>query len=374
MLYVGIDLHSKQITVCVRDESGEIVLRRQVSTRPEKVDLFFDQMLASDGEFMAIVEVCGFNDWFTEKLRQRNCNDIVLIQPDNSSKKKTDRRDANKLCELLWCNRLLLQKGKRVNGLRRVYIPREDESADRQITALRKRLAQFRTKTLNKIHRILHNRNLMWQYPTKTFQTQAGLQWLKQLELPAVDRMEMDYLIQQWELFDQQIKSVEQQIVERVQQTQSDQIMSPSQLLMTAPGVSFYSALAIASRIGDIRRFHTPRSLANFFGITPGCRNSGNSNHRLGSITKEGSAIVRFVLGQLVLHVLKKDPQIRAWYRRIRNRRGSKIARVAVMRRMTTIFWHMLTHNEPYYAGGPPRLKHNRLSSGSTKGTKQTAA
>lgn len=141
MLYLGIDLHSKQITVCVRNEAGNIVLRRQVSTRPEKIDVFFDKLLAEDKDFMAVVEVCGFNDWFTAKLRERKCREIVLIQPDNSSKKKTDRRDANKLCELLWCNRQLLLQGTHVNGMRRVYIPDQQEAADRQLTALRNGLA-----------------------------------------------------------------------------------------------------------------------------------------------------------------------------------------------------------------------------------------
>ena len=123
---------------------------------------------------------------------------------------------------------------------------------------------------------------------------------------------------------------------------------------MTAPGVSHYSALALSSRIGPIERFPRPRSLANYFGLTPGCRNTGKANDRLGSITKEGSKIARFILGQLVLHFLKQDPKMRSWYQRIKKRRGSKIARVAVMRRITTIFWHMLTYQEAYSIGGPP--------------------
>ena len=144
----------------------------------------------------------------------------------------------------------------------------------------------------------------------------------------------------------------------------SEEISSGTiEILMTAPGVSYYRVLALASRIGPIERFPRPRSLANYFGLTPGCRNSGNAQDRLGSITKEGSKIVRFVLGQLVLHFLKDDPKMRAWYRRIKLRRGSKIARVAVMRRITTIFWHMLTYSEPYTIGGPPpRLREQQTS------------
>jgi len=70
--------------------------------------------------------------------------------------------------------------------------------------------------------------------------------------------------------------------------------------------------------------------------------------------------MARFILGQLVIHALRKDAWMRAWYGRIKRRRGSKIARVAVMRRLATIFWHMVKHQEPYVAGGPPRLRCQR--------------
>ena len=70
-------------------------------------------------------------------------------------------------------------------------------------------------------------------------------------------------------------------------------------------------------------------------------------------------------MGQLVLHFLKQDPKMRSWYRKIKVRRGSKIARVAVMRRITTIFWHMLTYREAYTIGGPPpRLRGQNRAAG----------
>jgi len=354
MLYLAIDQHAKQITVCVRNTDGDTVLRRQVSTRPKKIEAFFQQLSEMDPEFMAILEVCGFNDWLIEKLRQWKCQEIVLIHPEKPSKKKTDRRDARKLGDLLWLNRERLAANEPVHGLRRVYIVTQREREDRQLTALRKNLGQRRTRTLNKIHRILNRHNLMWDYPTKSFQTQAGRRWLETLKLPEIDRLEMDMLLKEWKTWDEQIDQVDEKIVERANHTEPDDVFSSTQILMTAPGVSHYSGLALASRIGPIERFPRPRSLANYFGLTPGCRNSGNVQDRLGSITKEGSKIARFILGQLVLHFLKHDPKMRVWYRRIKLRRGSKIARVAVMRRITTVFWHMLKHREAYSIGGPP--------------------
>ena len=66
--------------------------------------------------------------------------------------------------------------------------------------------------------------------------------------------------------------------------------------------------------------------------------------------------MARFVLGQMVLHVLRKDPYMRSWYSRIKKRRGAKIARVAVMRRLATIIWHMVKYEQPYVIGGPQHV------------------
>ena len=73
----------------------------------------------------------------------------------------------------------------------------------------------------------------------------------------------------------------------------SSRARQQAKLLESMPGMGHYSAVAIASRIGDIRRFRRPGSLANYFGLTPGCRNSGEATKRLGSITKRGSKLVR---------------------------------------------------------------------------------
>ena len=215
MLYLAIDQHAKQITVCVRNVDGDTVLRRQVSTRSEKIEAFFQQITALDSDFMAILEVCGFNDWLMDTLRQWKCREIVLIHPEKPSKKKTDRRDAQKLADLLWLNRERLAKGEIVHGLRRVYMVTAKEREDRQLTSLRKSLGQRRTRTLNKIRRIINRHNLIWQYPTKSFQTQAGQKWLKEVELPEIDRLEMNMLLAEWTTWDEQIATVDAKIVER---------------------------------------------------------------------------------------------------------------------------------------------------------------
>jgi transposase len=345
MLYLAIDQHRKQLTVSLRNEEGHVLVARQVSTGWDRVRAFLAQVreqAQQAGGFVAIVEVCGFNDWLLKMLAEFGCADIVLVQTASRGRKKTDRRDAAKLGELLWINRGRLARREKLQQLRRVTIPTSEDAQHRQLTALRKRLGECRTKTLNKIQLILLRHNLQQECPTRTLQTQKARHWLEELKLPEVDRLELDLLVAQWKLWDEQGEQVQKQIVNR-------QAQHPAALLIaTVPGARGYTALALASRIGPINRFPRPSSLANYWGLTPGCRNSGEATQRLGSITKEGSALARFLLGQLVLHVLRKDRQMKDWYQRIKRRRGAKIARVAVMRRLATILWHMLRHNEAY--------------------------
>jgi len=119
-------------------------------------------------------------------------------------------------------------------------------------------------------------------------------------------------------------------------------------LLSSMPGVSYFTATSLACRVGRVERFPRARSLANYWGLTPGCRNSGEATQRLGNITKAGSGMARWLLAQVAHKVLRKDARLREWYKRIRRRRGSTIARVAVMRKLATIVWHMLSKRKTY--------------------------
>lgn len=350
MFYLGIDQHRKQLTVNLRNEAGDVILRRQVSTEWSKVRSFFLQLserTEAEGGYVAIVEVCGFNHWLLALLKEYRCRQVLLVQAEKRSSHKTDRRDANRLCELLWINRERLLSGKKVQQLRVVQPASVQDEQARQVTALWRRTTGQRTRTINRIQHLLLKHNLQRACPTKGLQTKRARAWLRKLELPAIDRLEMDQLLEQWDLWDRQREQL-------VAQIESQQREHPAALaLATLPGAGSFSSLALACRVGEIDRFAGPQSLANYWGLTPGCRNSGDAQDRLGSITKQGSALARFVLGQLVLHVLRRDAKMKRWYKQVKARRGSKIARVAVMRRLATVIWQMLKHQEPYCLSEP---------------------
>jgi transposase len=346
MLYLGIDQHARQITISLRDEGGDVLQARQVSTQPDKINAFFQQLTRErlhDGQaFVAVLEVCGFNDWLIRLLHEYHCHKVILIQPDQRKKCKTDRRDAAALSELLWVNRDRLLQGKPVRGLRQVDIARGTDQENRRLTTLRQDAGQARTRLVNRVRHILRRHNLQWQMPTKKFPTKAGIAWLKQVALPEIDRLEMNHLLADLEQVQGRRKELEQVIAQRCG------VSDEAVLLSSMPGVSYFTAVSLACRVGRVERFPRARSLANYWGLTPGCRNSGENTQRLGNITKAGSAMARWLLAQVTHKVLRKDARLRDWFKRIKRRRGSTIARVAVMRKLATIIWHMLSKRKTY--------------------------
>jgi transposase len=157
-----------------------------------------------------------------------------------------------------------------------------------------------------------------------------------------VDRLEMNYLLADMEHLEQRYLDLEKVIAERCIASEDAMIVS------SMPGVGNFTATALACRVGRVERFPRSHSLPNYWGLTPRCRDSGEKTQRLGSITKNGSSMARWLLAQVAYQVLRKDRRLREWYKNIKRRRGSNIARVAVMRKLATIIWHMLKHRKTY--------------------------
>ena len=344
--YLGIDQHASQLTISLRNEDGDVVIRKQVSTKPDKVLEFFQSItrmcVQHNCGFWAIVEVCGFNDWLIEMLKNFRCAKIVLVQPSDNTRKKTDRRDAAKLSEELWLYRKRIAQNKPINKLKIVAIPTAYQSTLRRMTTLRKHARAGQTRAINQIKYILRRHNLQHHLPTKTFPTVAAMDWLKTLELPQADRMELDFAIEDYHRQGERAKALDKPIAEAAKQDED------AAILMRTPGIAPYSAVALSCRIAGIQRFKRPRALANYFGLTPGCRSSGKKE-RIGRITKAGSCMCRWVLGLATKHIFRVDPAMKAWFKKLKRKRGSKVALVAVMRKLATIIWHMLTKRKTYH-------------------------
>src|SRR5262249_29196085 len=175
-------------------------------------------------------------------------------QPDERKKCKPERWDAAALSELLWVNRDRLLQSKPVRGLRQMNSASNTDQENRRLTTLRKEAGQARTRLVNKVRHILRRHNLQWQIATQAFPTKAGISWLKQLALPEIDRLEMNHLLTDVEQIQQRVKELEQVIAQRCG------VSEEAGLIASMPGVSYFTATALACRVGRVERFPRAQS------------------------------------------------------------------------------------------------------------------
>src|SRR5947199_1860645 len=120
-------------------------------------------------------------------------------------------------------------------------------------------------------------------------------------------------------------------------------------LLTSVPGIGSVLGYTIASEIGDIARFPTPRKLIGYTGLCPRVDQSGERDRR-GPLRKNGPTFLRWALVEAAHLTIRWYPPYRELADRKRARhgrtRGSKIAAVEIGRRLSEAIWHMLTNNQ----------------------------
>ncbi len=117
-------------------------------------------------------------------------------------------------------------------------------------------------------------------------------------------------------------------------------------LLRTHPGVGMVVALAFVLTVGPVERFSNSRKLVSYWGLNPR-ENSSGGRQRLGSISKQGNTMMRWLLVEAAQTAARLDPQLRRTYQRLKKQKTSAVAKVAVARRLAVrLFWMLRTrHN-----------------------------
>jgi transposase len=142
--------------------------------------------------------------------------------------------------------------------------------------------------------------------------------------------------------------------------------------LMSVPGVNVIVASTFLAAVGDIRRFPGPRQLVGYLGLDPRVRQSGPGPATHGRISKQGSAPVRHALVEASWSTVRQPGPQRAFYGRLRARRGHQVAIVASARKLACLFWCLLTREEDYAFAQPSltkkKLRRLELTAGAERG------
>ncbi|PYX45742.1 MAG: IS110 family transposase, partial [Acidobacteria bacterium] len=109
--------------------------------------------------------------------------------------------------------------------------------------------------------------------------------------------------------------------------------------LMTHPGVGPLTALAFELVIGSPERFHCGKQIASYVGLVPSEESSGD-RRRLGHISKQGNSLLRYLLVEAAQVTVRSQQQWRGTFFHLAMRRGRKIAKVAMARKLAVhLYW-----------------------------------
>ena len=319
---MGCDLHTRyQVVAWMEEETGEIRTRR-LEHESEEVREFYGQwprgaVVGVEATFPALwferlLSECGHELWV---------GDAARIRASVVRQQKTDTRDAEHLLDLL-----------RTNRFPRIWVPSLEERDLRQLLVHRMKLVRTRTMVKNQLHALAISQGVCRKRKLWSARGRAELESLALLPWAARRRKE---LLEWLEQLDRSVAELDQAVEEAAAGR------AEVERLRTHPGVGPVVALAMVLTLGPVERFANSRKVVSYLGLNPREHSSGG-RQRLGAISKQGNSMMRWLLVEAAQTAARYDPDLRRTYQRLKFRRVSGVAKVAVARRLAVRLYWML--------------------------------
>lgn len=325
MVYIGVDLHRKTTQVAAVNEQGELLVNRKVATSGPDILRVFGEVSSQTAPASVAFEATFGWGWFADLLRDVGVG-VHMAHPLATkaiahARVKNDAVDAKTLAQLL-----------RMDMLPEAWAAPLEVREARRLVRMRTSLVRMRSRLRAQVHAVLAEHGVDVQV-ADVFGRQ-GRQWLDELELPALSQGRLDACLR---LIDDLGKEIEIADTEMLALFETD---PRTQRLLPIPGIGPTIAAVILAEVWDVHRFPSPEHLCAWAGLTPTERSSADHT-RMGHISKQGSRWLRWVMVEAAVRALS-NPQLGAFYIPIEKRRGSKIARVALARRLLTLAYYAL--------------------------------
>ena len=343
---VGLDVHREFAQVAVWQD-GLVRQEGRIATTPAELRIFADSLGPADE---VALEATG-NTWAIATLLASRAGRVVVSNPAKTraiaeAKVKTDKVDAQILAQLL-----------AADYLPAVWLPDAATNALRRQVIRRAGLVRARTRCKNQVHAILH-RNLVPRCPASDLFGIKGRRWLAEQVLPADETAAVAGVLRQLDFTGEELRLLDAELSKAA--LGDDERGQAVRRLMTIPGVDAAVALSIVAAVGDFTRFRSPEKLVAYFGLHPRVRQSGGHPAVHGPITKAGPAHTRGLLVEAAWAASKTPGPLRAFYQRVRGRRGMQIAVVATARKLVVLCWHLTVKGEDYAFAQPSLVAHKQ--------------
>jgi len=268
--------------------------------------------------------------WFERLLEKLGhelwVGDAARIRAFEVRDQKYDPRDAGNIFDLL-----------RTGRFPRIWVPTMEERDLRQLLVHRMKQVRARTQVKNQLHYLAISQGLCRK---RKLWSAKGLQELESLALLPWAARRRKELLEGLDRLDEQIRELDRAV--EAAGREREEVAR----LRTHPGVGMVVALAFVLTVGPLERFPHSRKLVSYWGLNPREHSSGG-RQRLGSISKQGNTMMRWLLIEAAQTAARFDPELRRVYQRLKSRRNSGVAKVAVARRLAVrLYWMLRTrHN-----------------------------
>ena len=210
----------------------------------------------------------------------------------------------------------------------------------------RNQIVRQRSRLKNIIQSILHS-HLIPSCPHADLCGASGRTWLFHQVLPEDERLAVERHLREFDRLGEDLKVIEGDLARSALADEG------VKRLMTIPGVDMVVALAIVAAIGDVGRFEQSQKLVSYLGLNPSVRQSGPGPAYHGRITKQGRGHARGMLVEAAWAAARAPGPLRAFFLRVRARRGQHVAAVATARKLAVLIWHLLSKGESYVWARP---------------------
>jgi transposase len=325
--FIGCDVHTRnQMVAWIEEETGEIKKRR-LEHEGEEVKEFYAQF--PQGTVVGI-EATFPAYWFERLMGELGhelwVGDAARIRASEVRYQKTDCRDAELLLDLL-----------RTGRFPRIWVPSLAERDLRQLLVHRMKQVRAGTQVKNQLQALAMSQGVCRKGKLWSVKGRKELESLALLPWAGRRRQE---LLESLDRSDEQVRELDRAVEAAGRERQE------VALLRTHPGVGMVVSLAFVLSVGPVERFANSRKLVSYWGLNPR-ENSSGGRQRLGSISKQGNTMMRWLLVEAAQTAARLDPQLRRLYLRLKKQKTSGVAKVAVARRLAVrLFWMLRTrHN-----------------------------
>jgi transposase len=324
MLIIGCDYHPAFQQIAFVDTATGDCGERRLEHR-EEAEKFYRELAARGMKVRVGMEASGQARWFERLLAELNfelwIGDATVIHAKRVRKQKTDRQDAQLILALLLEDRFP-----------QIWVPSWENRDLRQLLWHRHRMVQARTRIMNQLQAVAINEGLRCK---KRLWGESGREQLEAFRLAPWASRRREDLLKLLDGLNPTIAELTQAIEQEVEKCPE------AQRLRTHPGVGPLTALAFVLIIGRADRFQCGKQIASYLGLVPLEDSSGN-RRRLGHITKQGSSMLRFLMVEAAQVTVRNLPEWRSQYLHLTIRRGRKIAKVAMARKLAVrLYWMM---------------------------------